>query len=292
MGPRRGNARWIVGVLAFSIALFFLFPKTQSRPLSVIEAPFVWLAAVVTGAAERVGSATGEFWDNYVALRDARVRYRELLAERDSLLNRVAEQDELAREAERLQVLLALKQEAPLRTVSARVVGGDVSRWFQSILLDKGSLDGIQPGDGVISPQGVVGRVAMVTHNTAQVLGINNRGCVVPARLQGARQAGVLRGGPRPSSLPEAQGTVPINPALLAELRYIPRAADVKVGDRVVTSGLEGHFPSGLPIGTVAGVVRERAEVFAKVYVTPDVSLATIEEVLVVVGKGPAEEGG
>ncbi|MBI5137223.1 MAG: rod shape-determining protein MreC [Nitrospirae bacterium] len=292
MAPRRGNARWIVGVLALSVALFFLFPKTQNRPLSLIETPFVWLATTITGAVERMGTAAGDFWTNYVDLHDARIEARALAAERDQLLARLAERDEAMRETERLRTLLVLQRESSLRTVSARVVGGDVSRWFRSFQIDKGSRDGVKAGDGVIAPLGVVGRVVMVTRTTAQVLGVNNRGCIIPARLHDSRLAGILQGGPRPASLPEATARIPLIPANLAELKYIPRSANVNVGDRVVTSGLEGHFPPGIPVGTVAGVVRERSEMFAKVYVTPEVSFATLEEVLVVVGPGPAAEGG
>ncbi len=291
MGQRRGGARWILGVLAFALALFFLFPKTQNRPLSLIEAPFVWLAAAFTEATDGMTTGISEAWKNYVDLRDARVTNRQLVAERNVLIAKLSEQEEALSRAQRLESLLVLKQEVPLPTVAARVIGGDAARWFHTLLLNRGSLDGVQVGDGVIAPQGVVGRVAMVTHNTAQVLALNNRGCVIPARLAHSRHAGILKGGPRPARLPKGTPELPMNPSSLSELKYVPRSADLSVGDRVITSGLEGNFPSGIPIGTVAAVVREQAEMFAKIYVVPETPFATVEEVLIVTS-GVAEGGG
>jgi len=108
-----------------------------------------------------------------------------------------------------------------------------------------------------------------------------------------------LKGGPRPSELPPSSPERPINPASLAQLKYVPRTADVTIGERVVTSGLEGNFPAGVPVGTVSAVVRERGEMFAKVYVTPEVPFPSLEEVLVVVhvpdvtpDEAATEEGG
>ncbi len=291
MGQRRRSSRWILGVLVFAFVLFFLFPKTRNRPLSLIEAPFVWLAATLTEVADGMVTGMGDAWHNYVDLHDARVTNRELMAERDVLITQLAEREAGVRRAERLEALLVLKQEAPSHTVSARVIGGDAARWFHSLLIDRGSLDGIRVGDGVIAAQGVVGRIAMVTHNTAQVLVVNNRGCVVPVRLARNRQAGILKGGPRPIRLPDGAPELPMNPASLAEVKYIPRSADMAVGDRVVTSGLEGHFPSGMPVGTVSAIVRVRTEIFAKVYVVPETAFATLEEVLVVTRKA-TEDGG
>jgi rod shape-determining protein MreC len=276
--------------LAFAVALFFLFPKTRDRPLSAIEAPFVWFSAVITGVVEGISSSSGDLWQRYVDLGQARVENRQLLAERDLLLNKLSYHEEAVMRADRLEALLVLKQETPQETVSARVIGGDSTRWFRSLLLDRGSRDGIRVGDGVITPLGVVGRVASVTHRTAQVLALNNRGCIVPARLARTRQAGILKGGPRPAELPVSQTNFPLNPALLSLLKYVPRAADVSIGDRVITSGLERNFPAGIPIGTVAAVVREEAEVFAKVYVTPEALLTTLEEVLVVIDAKPASD--
>jgi rod shape-determining protein MreC len=104
--------------------------------------------------------------------------------------------------------------------------------------------------------------------------------------VQRSRQAGVLVGGVRPSALEqvagEAGGTLP-PPEMLAELKYLHRSADVQVGDAVVTSGQDGRFPPGVPIGTVVRVVRAKTETFLKVYVAPVLDFGALEEVLIVI---------
>jgi rod shape-determining protein MreC len=80
-------------------------------------------------------------------------------------------------------------------------------------------------------------------------------------------------------------------PEVLMELKYVQRNADVVVGDTVVTSGLEGHFPPGIPIGRVVRVVRSNSETFLKVYVVPVLPFGAVEEVLVLTGETrPVEE--
>jgi rod shape-determining protein MreC len=143
-------------------------------------------------------------------------------------------------------------------------------------------------------PEGGVGRVAKVTHTTAQVLSVHNRGSVIPARVQRSRNAGILVGGVRPSAvadLTDAGGDPLPPPEVLMELKYVQRNADVVAGDTVVTSGLEGRFPPGIPIGKVVRVVRANSETFLKVYVVPVLPFGAVEDVLVLTGEPrPMEE--
>lgn len=290
---RRRSARWILAVLATAVVLFFLFPQTRHRPLSLVEAPFVWTASRLTEATHGVTDWFQSAWGNYVDLRGVRDREAALEAQRQNLVAALGRSHEQAARADRLEALLGLKERELGPTVPARVLGSDATHWFRSLMVDRGSFDGVTVGDGVIAPEGVVGRVAKVTHTSAQVLSIHDRGSVIPARVQRSRQAGVLVGGVRASQVErlagEAGGTLP-PPELLAELKYLHRSADVQVGDAVVTSGQDGRFPPGVPIGTVVRVVRAKTETFLKVYVAPVLDFGILEEVLIVIsppdGKG------
>lgn len=284
---RRRGARWIFAVLATAIVLFFLFPQTRNRPLSLVEAPFVWTASQFTRASDGITRWFRSSWREYLDLRGVRDQAEVLELQRESLVAALGEAQEQAARAGQLEALLGLKEQVERPTVAARVLGTDATHWFRSLLVDRGGFDGVSVGDGVLAPEGVVGRVAKATHTTSQVLSVHDRGSVIPARVQRGRQAGILVGGVRPSALErvteEGDDTLP-PAAMLAELKYVHRSADVAVGDRVVTSGLEGRFPPGVPVGTVVRVVRSKTETFLRVYVTPEVRFETLQEVLIVTG--------
>jgi rod shape-determining protein MreC len=290
---RRRGARWILAVLATAVVLFFLFPQTRNRPLSLVEAPFVWTASQLTRASDGISRWFHSAWREYVDLRGVRGQAEVLEIQRQALVEALGETEERAARTGQLEALLGLKARVERPTVAARVLGADATHWFRSLLVDRGGFDGVSVGDGVLAPEGVVGRVAKATHTTAQVLSVHDRGSVIPARVQRGRQAGVLVGGVRPSDLERlVDADDPTLPpaAGLAELKYLHRSADVVVGDRVVTSGLEGRFPPGVPLGTVVRVVRSKTETFLRVYVEPAVRFEVLEEVLIVTG-GEPEEG-
>jgi rod shape-determining protein MreC len=289
---RRRSARWILAVLATAVVLFFLFPQTRNRPLSLVEAPFVWTASRLTGIADGISDWFQSTWRDYIDLRGVRDQEAVLQTQRETLVTQLDAAREEAARAEHLESLLKLKAQVEQPTVAARVMGSDAIHWFRSLMVDRGTFDGVAVGDGVLASGGVVGRVAKVTHTTAQVLSMHDRGSVIPARVQRSRQAGVLVGGVRPSALEtvaaEAGGALP-PPEMLAELKYLHRSADVQVGDAVVTSGQDGRFPPGVPIGTVVRVVRAKTETFLKVYVAPVLDFGALEEVLIVISPPGSE---
>ncbi len=289
MVRQRGSTRWVLVVLVFAVVLFFLFPKTRNRPLSLVEAPFVWATGMVTDGLDGTGRWFSDLWSGYVDLRGTHEDNLRLRAENAELAAQVMAQQVAVEEAGRLQKLLELRQVQTQPTVAARVIGADATRWVRSLLLDRGSSDGISVGDGVITQAGVVGRVTMVTRGTAVVLVVSNRGSVIPARILHSRQAGILEGGTRLtgdlSDLPEE--ALLNRGGVVAQLKFMHRSAEVKVEDVIITSGLSGSFPQGLPIGKVIRVERGESDSFVRVYVLPQVRFDHLEEVLVLVGTVP-----
>lgn len=286
---RRRGGRWVWALLATALALFILFPQTRNRPLSLVEAPFVWVSSKLVEVADGIGHWADDNWKSYIALGDVHEENLRLQARLAEVRNERNSYRDAAYRLAGLEAAAGLARHHRGGTV-ARVVGGDATHWFQAFLVDRGQFDGIKSGDAVISPQGVVGRVAKATHTTAQVLAVHNRGTVIPVRVERTRHAGVLIGGLRPSALRplsvkerEAVAGVP----LIAEMRYVHRSADVLPGDVVVTSGLSGTFPAGLPVGTVVRVVREKTDAFLKIYVSPRVRFDTLEEVVIVASGEP-----
>jgi rod shape-determining protein MreC len=205
---------------------------------------------------------------NYAALRGLTVenaklkgRIQELEAERDRHL----EDESINR---RLRELMDFRLELPSGAVTASVISNSASTWFNILILDKGKKDGVEKGMGAVSPLGVVGQVVSVTSRSAKVLLITDSHSGVDAVVQRSRARGIVAG-----SLESG----PI-------MKYVKRSDDLKEGDRLVTSGLDGVFPKGLLIGAVSKVNKKSFGLFQYVEVTLAVDPARIEEVLVVQG--------
>jgi rod shape-determining protein MreC len=167
---------------------------------------------------------------------------------------------------ERLRRLLSFKITAEGRYIGAKIVAWDPGPWYQSMVIDVGSDDGVFLNCPVVTEAGVVGRVAEITTNFSKVLLITDPGSGIDAFIQRNRVHGLLSG----------HGS-----AGLMSLDYVRKADDVRPGDMVVTSGLDGIFPSGLSIGSVTVVDKKSLGIFLEAQVNPSVDLNGLEEVLV-----------
>jgi rod shape-determining protein MreC len=166
----------------------------------------------------------------------------------------------------RLQQLLQFRSHLPVGTVTASIIANSASTWFQSCLLDKGSADRVRKGMAVVTPLGVVGQVVSVTARSAKVLLLTDPNSGVDVLVQRTRARGIVSG-----SL--ENGTI---------LKYVKRSEDIQVGDRLITSGLDGIFPKGVMVGTVIKVRKQNLGLFQYVEVMPAVTSARAEEVMVV----------
>ncbi len=188
-----------------------------------------------------------------------RQRLVELEAERNRLLEAEATN-------QRLQKLLEFRAQLPAGGITASVIAGSASPWFQSCLLDKGSADGIRKGMAVLTPLGALGRVIELTANSAKVLLITDPNSGVDVIVQRTRARGIVSG-----SLENG----PI-------MKYVKHGEDVQIGDRLVTSGMDGVFPKGILVGAVTAVRKQTVGLFQQITVLPAVTLETTEQVLVV----------
>jgi rod shape-determining protein MreC len=153
------------------------------------------------------------------------------------------------------------------------VIGKDPSNWFRSILVDKGAREGVNKNAAVLCPQGLVGRVIEVMAGNSRVQLITDPNFAVGALLQGSRVGGVLVGEVGPH----------------CRLKFLPQDAEIHAGDLVLTSGLGGLSPKGIPIGTVAAIDKKANSLFQEAQIHPQVDLFRIEEVLILGGLPRAE---
>ena len=270
------NIRWgaIAAFVAVAAVLFIIDATGNSGqlvaflrdPLTAVNS---WLAPSVDTLADTLAGPS--------SLQEAVVQI-------ETLRQRV---DELERENEQLreiegeyQLLLSLfdyANESPQnKRVVAGVIGRDTNPLFESIVIDKGTADGVQVGMPVDSQRGLVGQVFRTTPSSALVLLITDSSSSIPARLSSSRATGLVhgRGG---------GGTL--------QMDWIPLEAEVEAGDVVLTSGLlgefdegilVGRFPRGLIIGRVASVERSEAEILQRATVQTDIEFDDLELVFVI----------
>jgi rod shape-determining protein MreC len=212
-------------------------------------------------------------WHNYVQLVGVR-------AEADALRARVAVlEGELTSLAEveaanlRLRRLLEFRRTIDERLVAARVIGSDASARERTITLDKGERDGVARGAAVLVPEGVVGHVFSTSPGAARVLLISDRNSGVDTIVQRTRVRGIAEGG---------EG--------VCNLKYVKRGADVREGDHVVTSGLDGIFPKGVLLGDVVQVDTPKQGMFQTIVIEPRVVFDQLEEVLVTTRQKPDQQ--
>ncbi len=168
-------------------------------------------------------------------------------------------------ENERLRKILQLKSRRHDYITSAEVFARDPSSWFQKLWINKGTDDGVERDMVVATSIGPVGRVHRVLKQGANVMLITDVNSSVAVRLQSSRIEGIMegRGDDR------------------CYMKYVSKDVEVKPGDRVITSGLEGIYPRGMLIGYVTDVKSEGEEIFQLIEVVPAQSLSTLEEVAV-----------
>ena len=192
--------------------------------------------------------------------------YMRLRKEVDVLKGRLVGIEEVMRENSRYGKVLDFKRKLVFSSVTANVIGRDPTNWNASVVIDRGSKDGITLGMPVVSSAGVVGRVSEVASSASRVILLTDPQFSVAASVQESRESGLISG--------TLQG--------FCRLRYVAAEADVKVGDKVITSKVSTSFPEGLLIGDIIGVRSNPESPTAEYVVRPAVYLSQLEEVLVI----------
>ncbi|OGX27272.1 MAG: rod shape-determining protein MreC [Omnitrophica WOR_2 bacterium RIFCSPHIGHO2_01_FULL_48_9] len=192
--------------------------------------------------------------------------YVRLSKEVNILKTRLVGLEEVVRENSRLEQLLRFKRNLIYASVPANVIGRDPANWNSSMIVDRGTKDGVSVGMPVVSAAGVVGRVAEVSPSMSRVILLTDPQFSVAALVQSPRESGLISG--------SLQG--------ICRLRYVSSEASIQIGDEVITSKLSTSFPEGLLIGKIIGIKGTADNPAMEYVVQPAVSLSKIEEVLII----------
>lgn len=184
----------------------------------------------------------------------------------DALRNKLNHLEEIRLENSRLTELLAFKKKSHYRLTAARVIANSPDNWSKLLIIDKGESSGIAKDSAVMTHLGLVGKVVETTHATSKIMLINDPHLSVSAIVERSRQEGLVC------------GTLGSN----LVMRYLGEEPDIKLGDTVVTSGLNQAIPKGLAIGSVIEIGKEFSGLSYYALIKPGVSLSNVEEVLIV----------
>jgi rod shape-determining protein MreC len=264
--PRRPTLLFIV-VLSLLFVLMSFSTRTRyvGETRTLFERTVMTIFSPVPKLVNWIGGTTSDMYHGYLDMRRS-------VAENTYLRNKVASlttENLKLRQSEgdlrRLRSLLGYSEQFNLQTSLAHVLMLDTSTRFKSLIIDRGSNGGVEVNDVIVNANGLIGRVVLTTKDMAKVQIITDSNSAVGALIERTRRQGVIRG--------DGAGG--------AQMYDVPSLADVQPGDTVLTAGIDGIFPKGIPIGTIVRAEKGQ-DLFKTIAVRSAVDFGLIEEVIVI----------
>ncbi len=263
----------LITLIVFSLLaalIFFSLNIPNNRTANMVERSFQAALAPVMKPAAATGNFFADAWNGYVNLVNVNRENRRMIGEIKELNSRVVAAEEVSQENQRLRRLLEMRETVRYPTVTASVIGEDMSSWFRTLTIDRGSSGGVREGMAVVAADGIVGQIIKVAAENSRVLLLTDHASGIAATIQRSRARGVVKG----------RGEAGCS------LEFTTCEEDVKLGDQVVASGIGGIFPKGARIGEVSMVKRGEYGIFQTVSIRPAVNVSHLEEVLVILRGG------
>jgi rod shape-determining protein MreC len=231
-----------------------------------LNKPFDLLAESIQYVFFSFSSGIRSTTSDYLNLLDIKRENADLRSKNSEMSIRVTQLNEVLNENERFRKLLEFKEASSMKLVAAQIMGGDILEDHRTVTINKGTVHGLMAGQGVITLEGVLGYVFRPQMWTSRVILLEDRYSVVDSVIQRTRAHGIVEG--------RGSGG--------CTLKYVERSEDVRVGDIVVTGGLDQIFPKGFPVAVVESVERKTYSVSLKVDLRPVVNPNKVEEVFVI----------
>lgn len=250
--------RILIRVIVFTCLLLVvasLIPQLRSPLLNTLKYPLVILNLI----RREIGGIVF-YHRNFI-------QNEKLKKEQDFLKHKINSLNEVYLENKRLKNLLSFKEKSPYKVIAARVIARSPDNWSSTVIIDKGRYSGVKAGMVVITYLGLVGKVVETAESTSKIMLINDADFAVSAIIQRSRQEGLISG--------------TLGSSLI--MRYLPKDADIKVTDTIITSGLTRMYPKGLLIGKVMDLGEEFSGLSRYAVIKPAVDLSAVEEVLIII---------
>ena len=255
----------LAGIVLVSLMLMTINIRHGKSNLffeSVVVRAFSPVQSLLTNAVDSIS----DVFDHYFFLVGVSRENERLLLEIDRLSRATNELLEKNKQRERIEKLIGNVDQKERPLVTAEVIGRDATQWSKMVFINKGTNDKIEENLAVMTDAGIIGHIIHASAGTSKVLLITDSRSAVDSLFQETREPGVTVGTGKD----------------VCEMKFVPIEANVKTGDRVLSSGLGGVFPKGLMVGRVVDVVKKKQELFQHITVTPSADLSRLEEVLVV----------
>lgn len=266
---------WIMIALLLSNFILMAFDAKTGSEERVVR---IWTQAAanfVQSPVTSVSSGVTDYFQSFVTLRSAQ-------SENDALKQRVQElevelqnRESLSVENARLNSLLELKKQSNYKLLPAQIIGRDPSVWFDTLIINRGSLDGVKLNMPIIENGSVVGRATAVSPLTAQIWLITK---------DKMSEGGIIGELGTSNALGVVSGTGKTN---ILEMGYIPGSIEVQIGETVYTSGQEGIYPAGLKLGEIIEVRSGSATTAHRVFIKPSANFSSMQEVAVLLYEPP-----
>jgi rod shape-determining protein MreC len=264
--PRRPTLLFIV-VLSLLFVLMSFSTRTRyvGETRTLFERTVMTIFSPVPKLVNWIGGTTSDMYHGYL---DMRRSVAENVALRNKVASLTAENLKLRQsegDLRRLRSLLGYSEQFTLQTSLAHALMLDTSTRFKSLIIDRGSAAGVDVNDVIVNANGLIGRVVLTTKDMAKIQMVTDSNSAVGALIERTRRQGVVRG----------DGTGG------AQMYDVPSLADVQPGDTVLTAGIDGIYPKGIPIGTIVKAEKGQ-DLFKNIAVRPSVDFGLIEEVIVI----------
>lgn len=267
MRPRLRYRTPLLIVLAVLLVISVLsLSLKQSPALSRVQGLVITVTSPGLQALGYLGRSVKRLWLGYFDLVGARQENIQLRQTLEEYRQKEVRYQEAQQALTRLEGLLDMKRQVALPVIGARIIAYDPSLWSRCALIDQGKAQGVKNGLPVLAPEGIVGRVVETYPQYSKVMLIVDRKSGAEAMVQRSRVRGILKG----------------KGGWSCSLDFVPKSADVQVGDLVLASGLGGIYPKGLVFGKVTEANKKNPGVYQEIEVAPTVDLAALDEVLVI----------
>lgn len=267
---------WLTLALLLSNFILMAFDARNPSGERILRVWVQTFANFVQSPVASVSSATSDFFRSFYELREARDENVVLRQRVEQLEFELLRRSQLTDENDRLRGLLNLKNDPSYKVLPARIISRDPSTWFDTVLVNRGSLDGVKLNSPVVSGGGLVGRVTAVSPLSSQVSLISKSRAGVGAiigELGSSNALGVVSGDGRREFL---------------EMGYVPGSIRIAKGETVYSTGQDGIYPPGLKIGQVIEVRTGSSTEPHVIVLKPAVRFDNLREVAILFYEPPA----